>query len=59
MKIAPFIHLALITCVSLGFAHAGETIPLFNGKNLDGWTPTPGGTWTVEDGVIVGKSPKS
>ena len=33
--------------------------PLFNGKNLDGWEPTPGGKWEVKDGVIVGTSPKS
>ena len=33
--------------------------PLFNGKNLDGWEPTPGGKWEVKNGVIVGTSPKS
>ena len=33
--------------------------PLFNGKNLKGWEPTPGGKWEVKAGVIVGTSPKS
>ena len=33
--------------------------PLFNGKNLKGWEPTPGGKWEVKNGVIVGTSPKS
>ena len=59
MKITAYLQTALIACVSFTFAHAGETTPLFNGKNLDGWKVLPGGTWTVEDGVIVGRSPKS
>lgn len=33
--------------------------PLFDGKSLDGWTPLPGGKWTVDDGVIQGLSPAS
>ncbi len=33
--------------------------PLFNGKNLDGWTPTVENTWSVVDGVLKGASPKS
>ena len=37
----------------------GKFKPLFNGKNLKGWEPTPGGKWEVKDGVIVGTSPKS
>ncbi|MBN1845149.1 MAG: DUF1080 domain-containing protein, partial [Sedimentisphaerales bacterium] len=32
---------------------------LFNGQNLDGWGALPGGNWTVEDGVLVGRSPAS
>ena len=34
-------------------------IALFDGKTLRGWSTIPGGTWTVEDGCIVGRSPKS
>lgn len=30
---------------------------LFDGKTLKGWHTLPGGTWTVEDGTIVGRSP--
>ncbi|MCH7729656.1 MAG: DUF1080 domain-containing protein, partial [Planctomycetes bacterium] len=34
-------------------------VPLFDGKTLKGWTPTPGGKWEVKDGAIVGTSPVS
>ncbi len=45
---------------------ADEWVPIFNGKNLDGWeaygakgkTPTEE-TWKVEDGVIHGSGPTS
>lgn len=37
----------------------GGTQSLFNGENLDGWHARPGGEWTVEDGVIVGRSEAS
>jgi hypothetical protein len=32
-------------------------VPIFNGKDLTGWEPLPGGTakWSVEDGAIVGR----
>ena len=33
--------------------------PIFDGKSLGGWEKMPGGTWTVEDGVIVGRSVKA
>lgn len=33
--------------------------PLFDGKTLEGWEPTPGGKWEVVDGVIKGTSPAS
>lgn len=57
---------SLIACLpfaAASFANDSESEsgfrPLFESTNLDGWTPTPGGTWAVEDGVIVGKSEKS
>src|SRR5205085_5071135 len=28
--------------------------PLFNGKDLEGWTPIGSAQWKVEDGIIVG-----
>jgi hypothetical protein len=30
---------------------------LFDGKTLKGWHTVPGGTWAVEEGTIVGRSP--
>ncbi|MEO1824549.1 MAG: DUF1080 domain-containing protein [Roseibacillus sp.] len=32
---------------------------LFNGRNLDGWHPVPGGKWEVVEGTILGTSPRS
>ena len=32
---------------------------LFNGRNLDGWHPVPGGKWEVLNGTILGTSPRS
>jgi serine/threonine protein kinase len=34
-------------------------VSLFNGKDLTGWQPTPGGKadWRVEDGLVVGGKP--
>ena len=36
-------------------ADASAWVPLFNGKDLDGWKADPGAKWTVEDGCIVGQ----
>jgi len=33
--------------------------PLFDGKTLKGWHPVGDGTWTVEDGAIVGRADKT
>lgn len=30
--------------------------PIFNGKDLTGWTKVEGGEWTVEDGVLIGRN---
>jgi hypothetical protein len=30
--------------------------PIWNGKNLEGWSALGGGRWSVEDGVIQGRS---
>jgi hypothetical protein len=29
--------------------------PLWDGTSLDGWRPSGGGTWRIEDGVLVGR----
>jgi hypothetical protein len=53
--------LAVVSAVSSAAEPAGEWIQLFNGKNLDGWTPkiryselgeNYGNTFRVEDGVL-------
>lgn len=52
MKKYPLCLLALFLCAEL-FAQAWT--PLFNGKNLDGWTPLGGkANYQVEAGAIVG-----
>jgi sugar lactone lactonase YvrE len=33
--------------------------PLFNGKDLTGWKPSPGGSWNVADGILKGTSAAS
>ena len=55
-----------LTCLIVLFTFSYSAVaadngfkPLFDGKTLKGWTPTPGGTWEVKDGAIIGKSPKS
>jgi hypothetical protein len=59
--------LILITCAvsvanlpALGAAEHDGWIPLFNGKNLDGWKASENkGTFTVRDGIIVVKGRRS
>ena len=34
-------------------------VPLFNGKDLSGWSVLPAGNWQIVDGVIRGTSPAS
>ncbi len=47
--------LSLLLALITGISHAQEFENLFNGKNLDGWDGNPE-LWSVEDGVIVGKT---
>jgi hypothetical protein len=65
MHRAPFralsfaLSLFVIGFVTIHFSQqvAAQTGPgwvqLFNGKNLNGWTPMPGVEWRIEDGVLV------
>jgi hypothetical protein len=46
--------LSLAACCSPAMAADGF-VPLFDGRTLGGWTPLPGGTWKVVDGLLVGK----
>ena len=61
MKIAQSARLLLLTCLGLGTTRADQWIPLFNGKDLDGWTPKFAGhpvggnfhhIFRVEDGLL-------
>jgi hypothetical protein len=54
-----FKKLSLLLSALLLSHSAQAKASLFDGKSLNGWTALPGGTWTVENGAIVGKSPKS
>jgi len=51
---------ALIACLltlSTTTLFADQTVKIFNGKDLSGWTKRGGnGTYAVEDGMIVGRS---
>lgn len=58
MRILMRLILPALLAIS-SIASAEKATPLFDGKSLTGWTALPSGTWTVEDGAIVGKSPKS
>src|SRR5687767_15441097 len=46
--------LMLFAAAALPGAEEGF-LPLFNGKNLDGWQIDTPGVWSVRDGMIVGK----
>ena len=55
------IRRVLESVIALGLAGfitgcAPQGTALFNGESLDGWHATGGGTWLVQDGVIVGFS---
>ena len=43
-------------CKSKPKSTRGLSAYLFNGKNLTGWAPINGGTWTIEEGTIVGRN---
>jgi len=49
----------LTFCLGAALSHAADALdwkPLFDGKTLTGWHPIGDGTWTVEDGVIIGRA---
>jgi hypothetical protein len=50
------ILIALVACNQAGDGNHWK--PLFDGKTLTGWHQVPGGKWTVENGIIIGTSPK-
>jgi hypothetical protein len=53
----PAIRLVLALVALCGAAHGADSwMPLFNGKNLDGWEVTGESVWSVtRDGTLVGQ----
>ncbi len=51
--------LSILLCSLLITRAEPQWQPLFNGKDLSGWHPVPGGKWEVVDGTILGTSPRS
>ena len=48
--------LGLMTFLALSSCNSRpQWTSLFNGKDLTGWTPRGKATWTVKDGVMIGK----
>lgn len=48
--------LVLLTALAVSAAAADNYVPLFNGKNLDGWEKVGDGVWTIlPDGTLVGQ----
>jgi len=57
MKIKSQLFLAIFLFIGAVFAQEKGWTNLFNGKNLNGWKRLGGkATYTVEDGVIVGRT---
>jgi hypothetical protein len=50
-------RVALLLLLALPSLAADGFVPLFNGRNLQEWVVDTPGLWSVENGVIVGRSP--
>lgn len=50
---------ALLSMPCVLQADEPEWTPLFQNNSLAGWTPTPGGEWTIHNGLVTGRSPKT
>ena len=57
MIIVNKVLMSAVFCVLAVGVHAGEFEPLFNGKDLSGWSGKAG-LWSVEEGAIVGQTTK-
>ena len=57
MKIFPALSLMLLVPITATAEPPWKD--LFNGRDLDGWHPVPGGKWEVLNGTILGTSPRS
>ena len=52
-------NILLLFTLTISLTAADKGKPIFDGKTLKGWTPAPGGKWHVQDGAIVGTSPRT
>jgi hypothetical protein len=59
LLITGFISCYPVADIKAKQGNPGKWIALFNGKTLEGWHAIPGGTWSVENGTIVGRSEKT
>lgn len=59
MKKLPCALLFLLSLGLAGMCQAADWKPLFDGTSLKGWHPVGDGTWTVEEGAIVGRADKT
>ncbi len=48
-------NICFIWLFVIGICHAGEWQPLFNGRDLEGWSGDPR-LWKVENGIIIGET---
>jgi len=55
----PALALSAWLAATAAVAEQPGFVPLFNGRDLTGWHTLPGGTWEVQDGAIVGRSPQA
>jgi hypothetical protein len=46
-------NLAFILMLAVAAPAAGQWVPLFNGKSLDGWEVVGDGAWSVMDGGVI------
>jgi hypothetical protein len=53
----PAFRASVASLIVLGSMSLADEVKIFNGKDLTGWEGGKG-LWTVEDGVIIGKSPE-
>lgn len=56
MKSKPKFVLTLLSLLCLAVASQAATVPLFDGKTLNGWEGETNSVWRVADGLIVGGS---
>ncbi len=55
MKTPLTILVLIFTLSNYSFSQKNDWKSLFNGKNLDEWTIHGKATWTVENGILIGK----